>query len=273
MPLAPLTTSTVVLVLPASPGAREVVVSNEAGFAIGETVELTSGGFSETHTIVGFGTIVLEAPLVHAFPAGSIVMVGAPAPAPQAQSVGAGAPAPAPQVGTSNSGTVIPMAPTQGSAVGDPHMVNVRGQRFDLMQPGVHALLHLPMQARPSNVLLRVDADAQQVGGACADTYFMSVNITGKWVEAKVHALGQIKGRGLYYTAGSGAAHTGTKWMSFGTVRLKVVHGRTAGGTPYLNFFVRNLKSAGCLVGGLLGEDDHAEAETPTAECRRVYDV
>jgi len=152
-------------------------------------------------------------------------------------------------------------------------MVNVQGQRFDLMQPGVHALLHLPLKARPSNVLLRVEADAQQVGGACADTYFMSLNITGKWVEAKVHALGQAKGRGLYYTAGSGAAHTGTKWMSFGTVRLKVVHGRTRGGIPYLNFFVRNLKSAGCLVGGLLGEDDHTDAATPTSACRKVLDI
>jgi len=129
------------------------------------------------------------------------------------------------------------------------------------------------MKARLSNVLLHVDADAQQVGGVCADTYFMSINMTGKWVEAKVHSLGQAKGRGLYFTAGSGAAHTGTKWMVFGTVRLKVVHGRTKGGIPYLNFFVRNLREAGCLVGGLLGEDDHTEAAIPTSACRKVLDI
>jgi len=56
-------------------------------------------------------------------------------------------------------------------------------------------------------------------------------------------------------------------------VALKVVHGRTTGGIPYLNFFARNLKKAGILVGGLLGEDDHEEAATPLGECRKVYDV
>jgi hypothetical protein len=141
------------------------------------------------------------------------------------------------------------------------------------MKPGVHVLLHVPFMARQSNVLLLVDADAQQIGGACADTYFMSINITGKWAESMAHKLGHAKGIGLFFTAGQGAAHTGTKWMSFGKIQLKVIHGRTLGGTPYLNFFARNLKKAGHLVGGLLGEDDHAEAATPSTECRKVMDI
>jgi len=168
---------------------------------------------------------------------------------------------------------VTPAPTVQMSASGDPHLVNVHGQHFDLMQPGVHSLIRVPIKSRPSNVLLLVRADAQQIGGACADTYFMSVNITGKWAEAKAHDLGQPRGTGFFFTAGKGEAHTGTKWISFGKMQLKVVHGRTKEGVAYLNFFARNLKKAGLLIGGLLGEDDHEEAATPPGECRKVYDI
>jgi hypothetical protein len=141
------------------------------------------------------------------------------------------------------------------------------------MKQGVHALLHMPLMASRSKVLLHVDADAQRVGGACADTYFMSINITGKLVEQKIHSLGRASGTGLSYRAGTGAAHTGTRWMSFGKVMLKVVHGRTSTGTAYLNFFVRSLRHAGYLVGGLLGEDDHEDAASVISACKNVADI
>jgi hypothetical protein len=32
-------------------------------------------------------------------------------------------------------------------------------------------------------VLLRVEADARQLGGLCADMYFQELNITGEWVK------------------------------------------------------------------------------------------
>jgi hypothetical protein len=124
-----------------------------------------------------------------------------------------------------------------------------------------------------SQVLLHVEADAQQVGGACADTYFMHVNITGKWAESKIHENGLGSGHGFTFSAGTAAAHTGTKWMTFGKISLKVVHGRTIDGTAYLNFFARNLRKAGYLVGGLLGEDDHTEAATVSSACRKSFEV
>lgn len=141
------------------------------------------------------------------------------------------------------------------------------------MKPGAHVLLHVPFRARPSQVLLHVEADAQQVGGACADTYFMQVNITGKWVESKVHTRRLGSGHGLTFSAGTAKAHTGTKWMSFGRISLKVIHGRTSTGTAYLNFFARNLRRAGYIVGGLLGEDDHTEAATLSNDCRQTLEV
>merc|ERR1719382_2041937 len=67
-------------------------------------------------------------------------------------------------------------------ATGDPHLVNIRGQHFDVLQPGVHTLLQIPRRANPRNTLLRVEATAEHVGGTCADMYFEAMNITGKWV-------------------------------------------------------------------------------------------
>jgi len=70
------------------------------------------------------------------------------------------------------------------AATGDPHMQNIFGQRFDLMQPGKHTLLQIPRAASDSDALLRVMADAEHEGGACADMYFKALNITGEWVSA-----------------------------------------------------------------------------------------
>eukprot|EP00959_Pyramimonas_sp_CCMP1952_P049967 1044468-Pyramimonas_sp.AAC.1 len=63
------------------------------------------------------------------------------------------------------------------AATGDPLLQNVLGQRFDLMKPGKHVLINIP-RGRRSNVMLRVEAEALQAGGQCADMYFRELNIT-----------------------------------------------------------------------------------------------
>ncbi|CAK0792265.1 unnamed protein product [Prorocentrum cordatum] len=177
---------------------------------------------------------------------------------------------PAAVVAPPEGGTTAAAAPGVLSAIGDPHLVNVHGEHFDVMRPGVHVLLLVPFRANRSDALLAVEADAQRIGDACADTYFMSVNMTGAWVESKVASLGLKGGHGLFFSAGTKAANTGTPWMSFGKVWLKVRHGRTSTGTAYLNFFARNLRHAGHMVGGLLGEDDHTEVATLSSGCKKT---
>ena len=46
-----------------------------------------------------------------------------------------------------------------------------------------------------------------------------------------------------------------------------------AKGVTYLNFYVKHLGRAGFAVGGLLGEDDHGEAATPSAGCRKTMSL
>jgi len=147
------------------------------------------------------------------------------------------------------------------SAVGDPHLQNIHGERFDLMKPGKHVLINIPRGATAERTLLQVQADARNLGGKCADMYFQEVNVTGSWAEAK-------KVGGYHYSVKQGDAET-PKWAAFDKVGLKVVHGRTDSGFSYLNVYVKHLGRAGFAVGGLLGEDDHEDVITPAADCAK----
>merc|ERR1719442_121347 len=160
---------------------------------------------------------------------------------------------------TSSFGVASPSPAGAVAATGDPHLQNIHGERFDLMRPGKHVLIHIPRGERVEKALLRVEAEASRLGGSCADMYFQGLNITGAWAEAK-----QIGGIRFHaQDVGDGDLN----WDKFGKVELKVVHGHTRKGTQYLNLYVRHLGHAGYTVGGLLGEDDHEEAAMPSPAC------
>mmetsp|Transcript_24754 Transcript_24754/g.64629 ORF Transcript_24754/g.64629 Transcript_24754/m.64629 type:complete len:613 (-) Transcript_24754:204-2042(-) len=150
------------------------------------------------------------------------------------------------------------------AATGDPHLQNLHGERFDLMKPGKHILINIPRKARRvETALLRVEAEAQRLGGPCAELYFQELNITGAWAEAK-------QAGGFGFRAGD-AGGARAQWLRFGKVGLKVAHGHTTQGIRYLNLYVRSLGRAGYDVGGLLGEDDHTgEAVVPEKCARRL---
>ena len=105
-------------------------------------------------------------------------------------------------------------------------------------------------------------ADARQLGAQCSDLYFQEINITGAWANKaqpggfQFHALGDRDEK--------------PKWVKLGPLEFKVGHGHTDKGQKYLNVYVKNLGRAGFLVGGLLGEDDHAEAAAPEEKCMKT---
>jgi len=151
------------------------------------------------------------------------------------------------------------------TAVGDPHLQNIYGQRFDLMRPGKVVLVHIPRGKPVERALLVVEADAVRLGGQCADMYFQKVNVTGAWAD-KAHA------GGLRFDANL-ARDEHPKWVKLGPVELKVAHGRTNTGILYLNFYIKHLKFAGFDIGGVLGADDHTAEETPTEDCQKQLAV
>ena len=147
------------------------------------------------------------------------------------------------------------------AAIGDPHLQNVHGERFDLMKPGKHVLINIPRGVSADAALLRVQADARQLGGQCADMYFQELNVTGSWAEAK-------QAGGYHYSVSQGDVET-PEWVTFGKVGLKIVHGRTGSGLAYLNVYVKHLGRSGFAVGGLLGEDDHEDVIAPLEGCAK----
>jgi len=169
---------------------------------------------------------------------------------------------PTPHPTFSSAGPMAGAAGGSAAATGDPHLQNIHGERFDLLQSGKHVLINIPRkERRASRVLLRVDAEAQRLGGQCADIYFQELNITGAWAEVKQTGGFSFHSRDV----GEKYAH----WLRFGNVQLKVAHGHTTRGVKYLNFYVKNLRRAGHDVGGLLGEDDHTQEEQSSKACVR----
>eukprot|EP00959_Pyramimonas_sp_CCMP1952_P322969 6758287-Pyramimonas_sp.AAC.1 len=81
--------------------------------------------------------------------------------------------------------------------------------------------------------------------------YFVEINVTGSWAEAKQ--------AGGYRHGVSNRAVEAPEWVAFDKVELKVVQGQTHSGINYLNLYVKHLGRAGLAVGGLLGEDDHKD--------------
>ncbi|CAK0815228.1 unnamed protein product [Prorocentrum cordatum] len=61
--------------------------------------------------------------------------------------------------------------PAPVSGVGDPHLTNMYGEHFDLYRSGVNVLLQIPRWTGAEQTLLRLEADARRIGGACSDVY------------------------------------------------------------------------------------------------------
>jgi len=159
------------------------------------------------------------------------------------------------------SGSTAAGASVGASAIGDPHMRNMLGQKFDLMKPGEHTLIQIPRGASALTTYLHVHATAEREGSACADIYFKALNITGAWVD--VHQKG-----GYAYVAEHPQADL--DWRKFGKIYINVKWGHTLSGVSYLNVFVRNLSHAGYDVGGILGLDDYSDAAKPVPACAGV---
>jgi hypothetical protein len=165
---------------------------------------------------------------------------------------------------------IVTMAPTMAptlapsaspaSAKGDPHLQNIGGERFDLMQPGWHVMVHIPRGADTLHTFFHVLADAQRAGPMCGDLYFKNLEISGAWVESKHNGTLQFRAQDV-------GGEMESRWMTFGSVDVKVVRGHTQEGMRYFNLYIKRLGSTRFKVGGLLGEDDHESEASPSNDC------
>jgi len=72
---------------------------------------------------------------------------------------------------------------------GDPHVTNLKGENFDILQVGVFKMLSisesLSVERIPGDVpknLLQLDIEIDRVGQECSEAYIRKVSITGEWV-------------------------------------------------------------------------------------------
>lgn len=143
------------------------------------------------------------------------------------------------------------------TATGDPHLQNIIGERFDLLERGKHVLVQIPRGAAPQDTLLRVEA---LVGGgkSCNVSFIQGLNITGAWADE------QKPPSGFQYTALPwGEKKRGlhrTRHQRFGPITVRISYGIMQSGYTYLNFNARDFNKTNLAVGGLLGEDDHTNA-------------
>jgi hypothetical protein len=66
---------------------------------------------------------------------------------------------------------------------GDPHLTNLRGQRFDI-HDGLHRLVHYPRDAPEEEALFKIDARAVETGpeADCYTVFLQNIKLSGKWV-------------------------------------------------------------------------------------------
>ena len=93
--------------------------------------------------------------------------------------------------------------------------------------------------------------------------YFTEINISGIWAR-------QHKAADLHWVAKAAKPGSRATWMSFHKeIKVKIAYAHTLDNTRYLNILVKGLSKVKAPVGGLLREDDHSVAATPSQGCKR----
>eukprot|EP00930_Biecheleria_cincta_P104413 TRINITY_DN966_c0_g1_i3.p1 TRINITY_DN966_c0_g1~~TRINITY_DN966_c0_g1_i3.p1 ORF type:complete len:420 (-),score=57.96 TRINITY_DN966_c0_g1_i3:115-1278(-) len=115
---------------------------------------------------------------------------------------------------------------------GDPHLTNLRGQKFNI-HDGLHRLVHYPRGALEDEALLKVDANAVDMGADanCYAIFLDSVRLSGKWFGDELNISANTP------VANSSASALGTAFASqqmdwLMSTRQRVAQPRFKGSAP-----------------------------------------
>jgi len=100
---------------------------------------------------------------------------------------------------TTATATTTTTTTANATAAGDPHLVNMRGQHFDVRRPGQYPFLVVPRFARARDSQLFVQASIAPVKGTatCTGLYITTVLLQGSWL-GKVRSLEFSTGTQLF---------------------------------------------------------------------------
>merc|ERR1719156_43905 len=93
------------------------------------------------------------------------------------------------------------------TAVGDPHVTNIRGERFGIRRAGSHKLIQIPRSVSSAQATqLRVDADVESRHNIpCGEMYIQTVRFSGNKLE-HMDELNFTLGKPPFFFKWAGAA-------------------------------------------------------------------
>merc|ERR1719230_807055 len=80
------------------------------------------------------------------------------------------------------------------SAVDDPHMTSLAGDKFDLYESKPYDLVVVPRGAKPKQALLHIRGFVEKYGGRENDLWIRRLRVQGKWVKGKSYAFTTTNG-------------------------------------------------------------------------------
>jgi hypothetical protein len=193
--------------------------------------------------------------------------------------------------------TNCPEASSGGSgsaAKGDPHLMNMKGEAFDVMQTGNMMLLEIPRGSSPATLDLALHAEIEHLGIVdCGPTFITSASITGRWIGVPVeirsgplvqkatpskHSFAiRLDGKNWLAHAemqgttelSKGASITAQERMFLFQVRgLDIAVSQPKRPRTFLDIQVKGLGNLKTEIGGLLGIDDHSAVEEVPSGCK-----
>jgi len=181
------------------------------------------------------------------------------------------------------------------SSSGDPHMINIKGDAFDIYRPGVWEFLRVPLQASTSSADLRIMANVTNIGDEvdkCTKAlYITRFTMGGNWVSGQDIDVRVLKGE-MSVSVGKKTIHASPKpqflgktphgmlrldMQKDGFLTIRIGSSLLAIGIDhrpvhkYLNLKATGLGKLGHKLGGLLGEDDHSWISMRPASCSEKY--
>jgi len=182
--------------------------------------------------------------------------------------------------------------PTTPSAVGDPHLINSRGEHFNIFKTGQMEFLRVPYESKAAKADFTAIASIEAIGetdNKCEGANFITgMRFSGSWLKGKTLEVnldsiseGAVQKKVTVLLGGDQLIpapepidvgenmkliwhHDEQVVLKVGeaTVDMKLIH-------YFLNVEARSFMSLGSKIGGLLGEDDHAGVSTSPSECQR----
>jgi len=178
---------------------------------------------------------------------------------------------------------------------GDPHIVNVKGEHFDIMATGNMLMLEVPHKSTADNLKMAIHADIERLDMVeCGPTFIKAVQMTGSWLEHNTveiragsikaskktfsvrvngdnwvqHADFHEENKGIKKLGPEATISTTEKQFLLKVHALDITVKQPDRPRAFLDVHVGNIGQLHMEVGGLLGVAEHDEVARVPEKCK-----